>query len=193
MTTNTRAALLAATRRRLIAEGYANLSTRAVAAEAGVPLSQIHYHFGSKKHLVLALLDEENTARLARQEAMYGEEEPLWKRYEQACDFLEDDLSSGYVRVLQEMLAVGYSDPEVRAALRDMMLGWNVVITSVAREAAERFGGLGPFTAQEVSWLVGSAFLGAEALILVESEANAEEVKASLRRVADLIRLAEGE
>ena len=35
---------------------------------------------------------------------------PLWQRYEQACDFLEDDLESGYVRVLQEMIAAGWSN-----------------------------------------------------------------------------------
>ena len=38
---------------------------------------------------------------------MYAEDVPLWQRYEQACDFLEDDLESGYVRVLQEMIAAG--------------------------------------------------------------------------------------
>ena len=38
---------------------------------------------------------------------------PLWRRYEQACDFLEDDLESGYVRVLQEMIAAGWSTPEI--------------------------------------------------------------------------------
>ena len=40
---------------------------------------------------------------------MYGQDVPLWRRYEQACDFLEDDLESGYVRVLQEMIAAGWS------------------------------------------------------------------------------------
>jgi AcrR family transcriptional regulator len=30
-------------------KGYSGVSTRDVAAEAGVPLSQIHYHFGSKQ------------------------------------------------------------------------------------------------------------------------------------------------
>ena len=38
--------------------GYAGLSTRDVAAEAGVPLSQIHYHFGSKQGMVLALFEQ---------------------------------------------------------------------------------------------------------------------------------------
>ena len=79
-----------------------------------MPLSQVHYHFGSKGGLMLALLEAEDRRRLARQEAMYAEDKPLWQRYEQACDFLEDDLESGYVRVLQEMIAAGWSTPAIR-------------------------------------------------------------------------------
>ena len=60
--------------------------------------------------MVLALLEAENRRRLARQTAMYAQDVPLWRRYEQACDFLEDDLESGYVRVLQEMIAAGWSN-----------------------------------------------------------------------------------
>ena len=59
-TTETRSLILDATRRRLLADGYGGLSTRKVAEEAGVPLSQLHYHFGSKQGLILALLEEEN-------------------------------------------------------------------------------------------------------------------------------------
>ncbi|MDQ3466431.1 MAG: TetR/AcrR family transcriptional regulator, partial [Actinomycetota bacterium] len=64
---NTSDAILDATRSRLLADGYANLSTRKVAVEAGVPLSQLHYHFGSKNGLILALLETENRRRLDRQ------------------------------------------------------------------------------------------------------------------------------
>ena len=63
--------ILDAARTRLLADGYAGLSTRKVANEAGVPLTQIHYHFGSKQKMVLAVLDVENQRRLARQAAMY--------------------------------------------------------------------------------------------------------------------------
>src|SRR5271154_1350167 len=90
----TRSAILTAARQRLLADGFARLSTRAVADAAGVPLSQLHYHFGSKQQLILDLLEAENSRRLARQIDMYGEDRPLWQRYEQACDFLEDDLDS---------------------------------------------------------------------------------------------------
>ena len=51
----------------LLAVGYANLSTRAVAEAAEVPLSQIHYHFGSKQQLILAVLEAENERLLDRQ------------------------------------------------------------------------------------------------------------------------------
>ena len=71
---DTRTIILEAARSRLLADGYANLSTRKVADEAGVPLSQLHYHFGSKSGLILALLETENRQRLERQSAMYAED-----------------------------------------------------------------------------------------------------------------------
>ena len=60
-----RTLILEAARSRLLADGYAGLSTRKVAEDAGVPLSQIHYHFGSKQGLILALLEHENQRRWA--------------------------------------------------------------------------------------------------------------------------------
>ena len=41
--------VLEAAKKVLRQNGYSRLSTRDVAAAAGVPLSQIHYHFGSKQ------------------------------------------------------------------------------------------------------------------------------------------------
>src|SRR6266542_4291421 len=119
------------------------MSTRKVAAEAGVPLSQVHYHFGSKGGLILALLEEENKRRLDRQTRMYAEDRPLWQRYEQACDFLEDDLDSGYVRVLQEMIAAGWSNDQIGKAVHDLLAGWFALLIEVAREAERRHGPLG--------------------------------------------------
>ena len=97
----------------------------------------MHYHFGSKGGLVLALLETENRRRLARQTSMYAQDAPLWQRYEQACDFLEDDLESGYVRVLQEMIAAGWSTPAVAEKVRAMLHGWYELLTDVATEAAD--------------------------------------------------------
>jgi AcrR family transcriptional regulator len=184
----TRTAILDAARQRLLADGYGRLSTRAVADTAGVPLSQLHYHFGSKQQLIIELLNHENERLLARQTAMYAEDRPLWERYEQACDFLEDDLESGYVRVLQEMIAAGWADPEIGTRVRALLQGWIDLITGVAREAERSFGSLGPFSPEEVGALIGQAFMGGEAMLLLGFDRQQWPVRRALRRIGVLIR-----
>jgi AcrR family transcriptional regulator len=185
---DTRTLILDAARSRLLADGYAGLSTRKVAEEAQVPLSQLHYHFGSKQGLILALFAEENQRRLDRQRSMYAQDLPLWQRYERACDFLEDDLDSGYVRVLQESIAAGWSNHEVGAAVRDLLGGWFALLAEVAGEAERRHGSLGPFTAEEVATLVGSAFFGSEALLLLGFDRQLLPIRSALRRIGVVIR-----
>ncbi len=180
--------ILEAVRSRLLVDGFANLSTRTVAREAGVPLSQLHHHFGSNTGMALAAPDNENERRLSRQRTMYGQEVSLWRRYEQACDFLEDDLDSGYVRLLQEMIAAGWSDPEIAERVRKMLAGWLEVLTEVAREAETRLGSLGPFTADEIAALVSSAFLGSEAMLLLGFDRRDAPFRSALRRVGTAIR-----
>lgn len=188
---DTAGVILVAARERLLLDGYSGLSTRKVAQQAGVPLSQVHYHFGSKGGMVLALLEAENERRLARQAGMYAADAPLWRRYEQACDFLDDDIESGYVRVLQEMIAAGWSNPEIASAARAMVAGWFTLLTQVSTEAAEQFGGLGPFSPAELACLVGNVFIGSEALLLLGFDRHQLPIRASLRRVGELIRAAE--
>jgi AcrR family transcriptional regulator len=185
---DTRALILDAARRQLLADGYAGLSTRKVAEQAQVPVSQLHYHFGSKQGLILTLFAEENQRRLDRQRGMYAEDLPLWRRYERACDYLEDDLDSGYVRVLQEMIAAGWSNPGVCEAVRELLSGWFHLLADVVREAECRHGTLGPFTAEELAALVGSAFLGSEALLLLGFDRQMLPIRSALRRVGVVLR-----
>lgn len=193
MTTDlgTRASILEAAKHALLGGGYAGLSTRRIAELAGVPLSQIHYHFGSKQGLVLGLLAEENERLIARQRSLFSEELPLWKQWEQACDFLDDDLASGYVRVLQELTAAGWADPEIATAVREMIGQWFRVLSGVAERAAKRIGGLGPFTPAEAGVIAGAPFLGVESLILLGFEEKALPMRSALRKFGELLRALE--
>ena len=153
-----------------------------------MPLSQLHYHFGSKQGLILALLEEENQRRLERQTRMYAQDEPLWRRYEKACDYLEDDLDSGYVQVLQEMIAAGWSNSDIGDAVRQLLRGWCQLLTEVAREAEDRHGPLSPFTADEAAALIVSVFVGSEALLLLGFDRQIMPIRSALRRIGVLIR-----
>jgi AcrR family transcriptional regulator len=187
-TADTRAAILEAARSCLLRDGYASLSTRNVAEGAGVPLSQIHYHFGSKQELILAVLAAENERLLARQASMYAGNEPLWRQWDQACDFLEADLESGYVRILQEMIAAGWSDATLAASVREQLRGWFQLLATVARREQERGGNLGPFEPEEVAALMGLPFLGAEAAILLGFPESEVPTRAALRKIGLVLR-----
>ena len=184
-TTDTRIQLLEAARSCLLTEGYAKLSTRKVADAAGVPLSQIHYHFGGKQGLVLALLDHENTRLIGRQREMYAADAPLWKRYEQACDFLDDDIASGYVRVLQEMIAAGWSETKVAQRVLGLLQSWQTTLEEAVSSAQTP---LGPLTAEDAAALVGLSFLGGEAVILLGDPNWTRRVRTALRSLGRLIR-----
>ena len=184
--------LLEAAKKVLRQHGHSGLSTRDVAAAAGVPLSQIHYHFGSKQGLMLALFDYLNAQLLDRQNAMFHDASlSLSQRWDRACDYLDEDIASGYVRVLQELIAASWSDPEVAKVVRAGLMGWFELIADVARQADKELGGLGPFSPEEVAALVSTAFIGSESLFLLGAEKKGAPVRQSLRRVGDVIRLAE--
>ncbi len=185
----TRQAILDATRKVLRDNGYSGLSTRDVALVAGVPLSQIHYHFASKQGLVVAMFEYQNAQLLDRQTEMYADTlMPISAQWERACDYLDDDLKSGYVRTLMELWAAGWSDPELARVVRDSISGWMDLLTAVAKRAEKELGPLDPFAAEDISALVGAAFIGAEAVLLLDFESRRVPVRRALRRVGEAIR-----
>jgi AcrR family transcriptional regulator len=183
----TRELILDAARVKLVSDGYAALSTRKVAEGAEVHLSQLHYHFGGKQQLLLGVLERESARLLERQAQMYGQERPLAERYEQACDFLDEDLASGYVRLLQEMTAAGWSDAAIASVVRVMAQRWVNLLTSVIRDAEQQGMSLGPFTATQAGTLLALLFLGGESALLLGLESNQAPIREALRRVAGLI------
>jgi AcrR family transcriptional regulator len=186
-------ALLEAAKKVLRQNGYSGLSTRDVAAAAGVPLSQIHYHFGSKQGLLLALFEYLNIQLLDRQNALFGDPTlKLSEQWDRACGYLDDDIASGYVRVLQELIAASWADAEVAKVVRAGILGWVDLIVEVAGKAETALGGLGPFTPQEAGAFAANAFIGAESLYLLGLEKKGSPIRRALRRIGELIRIAEG-
>jgi AcrR family transcriptional regulator len=184
--------LLEAAKKVLRQNGHSGLSTRDVATAAGVPLSQIHYHFGSKQGMMLALFEYLNAQLLDRQQAMFGDAKlALSEQWDLACQYLDDDIASGYVRVLQELIAASWADTEVAKVIRAGIMGWVDLITKLTRKARRDLGGLGPFSPEEAAALIADAFIGAESLYLLGLERKGSPVRRALRRVGDLIRIAE--
>lgn len=127
----TRWRIIDAAREVLLERGHGGASTRAVAERAGVGLSLVHYHFGGKQGLLLAVLERENELLLERQRALYAAPGPLAEKWRTACAFLDEDIRSGYVRVLWELWAAGLADETLAAGWRSAMGEWRQLLESV--------------------------------------------------------------
>jgi AcrR family transcriptional regulator len=169
-------------------QGYSGLSTRNVAAAANVPMSQIQYHFGSKEGMVLDLYEYMNSQLLIRQKAMFADPNLNFsEKWVLACDFLDSDIESGYVRVFQELMAAGWSNSEIGDAVREGLLGWFKLLAGQAEEFLGRTHSNTLFSTRELAALVGSVFIGVEACIILGLEDRGVPLREALRRFGDLL------
>jgi AcrR family transcriptional regulator len=184
----TRERVLAAARDVLLERGYARASTRAVAEHAGVRLSLVHYHFGSKQQLLVEVLERENQLLLGRQRELYATPGPLGEKWRTACEFLEEDVRSGYVRVLWELWAAGLADEALAARWRSAMGAWRSLLASVAADWTVAIGLDPPLSPQGLATLVTNVFQGIEIELLAgvtADEAPHREVLEALGAVIE--------
>lgn len=186
--TPTKITLLEAAKVVLLAEGYSGLSTRAIAAAAGTQMSQIRYHFGSKEGMVLALFEYLTDQLIERQTGLFTDPSiSLSKKWDVACDYLDEDIESGYVRVMLELTAVSWSNPQMAEAVRATFTLWQSLHINLAREFEQKYGSLGPFEAEDFAALVGSMFIGIEALIMLGDEDSSPPFRRAIRRIGKVI------
>jgi AcrR family transcriptional regulator len=162
----TRLRILDAARQVLVEHGAGGTSTRSVADEAGVPLSLVHYHFGGKQALLVAVLERENDELLQRQRALYAGPQPLAEKWRTACDLLDEDLRSGYVRVLWELWAAGLADQDLAESWRRATAGWRDLLTAVFEEWDRSLSPDLPLSPRATATMVANLFQGIEIELL---------------------------
>jgi AcrR family transcriptional regulator len=179
----TRRRIVDAAREVLLDSGHGGTSTRAVADRANVRLSLVHYHFGGKQGLLAEVLDRENELLLARQRRLFDGPEPLAEKWRIACDLLDEDVGSGYVRVLWELWAAGLADAELAARWRTAMGGWRALLESVCERWVAEHGLELPLRPKAIASLIANLFQGIE----IELLAGVSGEEAPHREVLDAI------
>ena len=132
--------LLDAAERLLVNVGYAAITTRRVASEAGVNHGLVHYYFGSMDELFLRVLERFTTSLIERQRAMYDADEPFLEKWRAAIGYLEQDLDSGYQKVWLELQALSWNRPELRDRVARVNAEWRRVLTDAFIRAADEYG-----------------------------------------------------
>jgi AcrR family transcriptional regulator len=165
--TQTRERILDATFRRLVSDGYAALSVREIAKDAGVNHALINYHFRSKDQLVIDVLDAVNQRLLTRQATMYESGGGFAQKWADARRFYADDLESGFVRLQAELWAASLSNPGLREKFLPRLLVWKKLVLGAVREALSALQASGtklppPFTPEVIACWISEFWLGME-------------------------------
>jgi AcrR family transcriptional regulator len=132
--------ILDAAERLLVEVGYADISTRRLAEEAGVNHGLVHYYFGSMEHLFLAVLERYTGRLIERQRAMYAANVPFIEKWRTAMRFLDEDRVSGYQKIWLELQALAWNRPDLRERLASVNAQWRTVLTEAFARAMDEYG-----------------------------------------------------
>jgi AcrR family transcriptional regulator len=133
-------AFLDAAERLLVSVGYAAITTRKLADEAGLNHGLVHYYFGSMKELLLQVLERFTDRLIKRQREMYAADMPFIEKWRAAMRYLEEDESSGYSKIWYELQALGWNDPDTRKRVARVDQAWLQVITDAFSKAMDEYG-----------------------------------------------------
>ena len=134
-------AFLDAAERLLIEVGYAGISTRRLAEEAGANHGLVHYYFGSMENLFVRVLERFTERLIARQREMYARSDISGlEKWTTAMDYLESDLAAGYPKIWLELQALGWNRPDIAERVSRVNARWRAVLTEAFDEMMDEYG-----------------------------------------------------
>ena len=131
---------LDAAERLLIEVGYAGITTRRLAGEAGLNQGLVHYYFGSLDEVLVQALERFTDRLIERQRAMYEADVRFIEKWRTAMGFLEEDLAAGYPKIWLELQALGWNRPEIRERIARVNAEWRQVLMEAFAKAADEYG-----------------------------------------------------
>jgi AcrR family transcriptional regulator len=119
--------------------GYAGITTRRLAEEAGINHGLVHYYFGSNENLLLRALERFTERLIERQRELYASDAPFIEKWRTAMRYLlSEDVT--YEKVWLELQALGWNHPELRERLAGVNAEWRAVLTEAFEEPHRELG-----------------------------------------------------
>jgi AcrR family transcriptional regulator len=132
-------ALLDAAERLLADVGYAGVTTRSLAQEAGINHGLVHYYFGSNENLLVRALERFTGRLIARQRELYAADVPFADKWRTAMRYLlSEDVR--YQKIWLELQALAWNNPDIRARLARVNAEWRAVLTEAFAQPRRELG-----------------------------------------------------
>jgi AcrR family transcriptional regulator len=184
---STRDRIVEAALRTIREAGFADTTARAIARTGGFNQALIFYHFGSLDALLHEAFAEASARQIEKYRAAAAEVSSLSDLVRIARRLHEEDLETGAVTVITQLMAAA-SAPDERAALLERFDGW----IGLVQDALERAMAGSPLTGvapvREAAYAICAMFLGIELMSRLDPErSEAEAVFDMMEGMARLI------
>jgi AcrR family transcriptional regulator len=132
-------ALLDAAERLLAAVGYAGITTRRLAEEAGLNHGLVHYYFGSNENLLVHVLERFTGRLITRQRELYAADLPFADKWRTAMRYLvSEDVS--YQKIWLELQALAWNNPDISERLARVNAEWRAVLAEAFEQPRRQLG-----------------------------------------------------
>jgi AcrR family transcriptional regulator len=156
-------------------EGFAATTARAIARRGGFNQALIFYHFGSVPALLLEAFSATSEAQVAKYRAAASEVGSLSDLIEIARRLHAEDLDSGAVTAVTQLMAAAASEPDVGRAMLERFEQW----IGLVQDALERSIADVPFApllpARHAAYAICAMFLGIELMSRLDPERSEAE------------------
>jgi AcrR family transcriptional regulator len=187
----TRDRLVEAAFQTLHEEGFARASARAIASRGGVNPALIFYYFDSVNDLLVEALGYSSRLQMAKYDEALSQLGSPADLVAALRERLVDDITTGHVKVMVDMIGACSSEEVPRAAVFEHVTPW-MELTGRTLDRVLTDSGLAGLTGlvpvEEMSFMVVALFLGLE--LLVEAAGDGEivgRVLDSAERVSTVI------
>lgn len=167
---DTRAALIEAAIDVLRESGFAAASARRIAQRAGCNQALVFYHFGSVTDLLVAALEEVSARRMEAYRGLLDRTGTLAELISAARSVFEEDLDSGHVTVLTEMISGSQSVPGLGERVAACLAPWREFAATAVREVLAASPAARLLPAEEAAHAVVAGILGLEMLASLDGD-----------------------
>lgn len=192
-----RAQILDAARAVLSRQGYAETSTKDIAAEAGVAPGLLHYYFESKEEILFQVIESlSHEIGDSHRTAVRGIDDPM-EAIAKAMDKAAERCTPGFCRLLLDAYSLALNNPTLRERLRPIILETVRSTEQTADEVRASLGGADgwPVTSADLAVAVVGAMDGVALLTTLRGDDPAgayRALKAILLSYAAMAAIAAG-
>lgn len=151
-------------------DGFAGASAREIARRAQCNQASVFYHFGGVTNLLLAALDEVSALRLEVYRDLLERAESITDLVDSARTVFVEDLDSGHVVVLLEMISGAQCTPGLGEQVSERLTPWREYAESAVRKGFAGSPVAAFLPASLIAHAVLAGFLGLELLANLDGD-----------------------